>query len=102
MFAHSARIKRFIGKALIIKNSYSLVNINNTAYEPFKLALGSSSNIYFNWYELATFYFLVLISLIRNAEIWAAEAKVFSALTAPKPELSVNGAISIISAPVIG
>jgi len=41
MFHHSARIKSFIGKALIAKSGYSLVNINNTAYEPFKLALWS-------------------------------------------------------------
>jgi len=39
MFAHSARIKRFISKALIVKHGYSLVYINNAAYEPVKLAL---------------------------------------------------------------
>ena len=42
-FAHSARIKRLRGKALIAKNGYSLVKINNAAYKPFKLALGSLS-----------------------------------------------------------
>ncbi len=36
---NSARIKRFIGKTLIEKNSYSIVEINNAAYTPFKLAL---------------------------------------------------------------
>jgi hypothetical protein len=35
----SARVKRLIGKALIEKNSYSIVEINNAAYMPFKLAL---------------------------------------------------------------
>jgi len=39
MFDHSARIKSFIGKALIVKHGYSLVNINNAAYKSFKLAL---------------------------------------------------------------
>jgi len=55
MFDHSARIKTFIGKALIVKKGYSrllrpalpnvphpcgnLVNIYNAAYEPVKLAL---------------------------------------------------------------
>jgi hypothetical protein len=40
---HSARIKRFKGKALIEENGYSIVKINNAAYTPFKLALGSLS-----------------------------------------------------------
>jgi hypothetical protein len=54
---HSARIKRYRSKALIEENGYSgecapafsnklhpcsvLVKIHNTAYNPFKLALGS-------------------------------------------------------------
>jgi hypothetical protein len=32
-----------VGKALIAGNGYSLVKINNAAYNPFKLALGSLS-----------------------------------------------------------
>ena len=32
-----------VGVALIAENGYSLVKINNAAYKPFKLALGSSS-----------------------------------------------------------
>jgi len=35
----SARIKRLIGKALIEENGYSLVEIDNVAYKPLKLAL---------------------------------------------------------------
>ena len=35
----SARIKRLRGKALIEGNGCSLVEINNAAYKPFKLAL---------------------------------------------------------------
>jgi len=35
----SARIKRLRGKALIEDNGYSLVEINNATYKPFKLAL---------------------------------------------------------------
>jgi len=76
MFDHSARIKRFIGKVLMVKNVIldncvlccpnvphpcgNLVNINNAAYELVKLAhlLSSNfpdetlngSNTYFNWY----------------------------------------------------
>jgi len=36
---NSARIKRLIDKALIEKNSFSIVEINNIAYRPVKLAL---------------------------------------------------------------
>jgi len=35
-------MKRLRGKALIEENGYSLVKINNAAFEPFKLAIGSS------------------------------------------------------------
>jgi hypothetical protein len=35
----SARVKRLRGKALIEENGCSLVEINNVAYKPFKLAL---------------------------------------------------------------
>jgi hypothetical protein len=35
----SARIKRLRGKALIEENGCSLVEINNAAYKPLKLAL---------------------------------------------------------------
>jgi hypothetical protein len=35
----SARIKRLRGKILIEENGCSLVEINNVAYKPFKLAL---------------------------------------------------------------
>jgi hypothetical protein len=35
----SARIKRLRGNALIEENGCSLVEINNAAYKPFKLAL---------------------------------------------------------------
>jgi hypothetical protein len=51
---HSARIKRFKGKALIEENGYSLVKINNAAYTPFKLAFGAcqESNNFTNFFDI--------------------------------------------------
>jgi len=37
------RVKRLRGKALVAENGYSLIKINNAAYKPFKLTLGSLS-----------------------------------------------------------
>ena len=38
---HNLSTDIHVGKTLIKENGYSLVKINNAAYKPFKLALGS-------------------------------------------------------------
>jgi hypothetical protein len=38
------RVKRLIGKALIVDNGFSLIKINNAACKPFKLALQELSS----------------------------------------------------------